>query len=388
MKTLQVAAVAWLLSAAWASGQASEKPPSAMLAENVFKNVQVLKGIPVDQFMGTMGFFSASLGMNCTDCHVDESGGNWAKYADDNAPKRTARRMMLMVSNINTTSFGGRQVVTCNTCHRGTRRPNVMPSLALLYGAPPPDEPGDPFEQAPGQPAADQVLDRYVLALGGPQRVGRLSSFVAKGTYKGFDDAEKSALEVFATSSGQRSTIVHTLSGDSTTTLDGRAAWIAAPETEKPVPLMAVTGQDLDGLKLEAQVLFPARIRQALGKWRVGAKVTIADREVQPVQGNDGRRGDRHALLRRGVRAARAAGALFRIAGRTPRHANRLRRLSRGRRRQDAVSLDRQLAGRSIDVRAERRAAERRDRRGEIRQTCDRTMTCGRSRWRTCPCGI
>src|SRR4029077_14266995 len=61
--------------------------------------------------------------------------------------------------------------------------------------------------------------------------------------------------------------------------------WITAPETEKPVPLMEVTGQDLDGLKLEAQVLFPARIRQALGKWRVGAKVTIADREVQPVQG-------------------------------------------------------------------------------------------------------
>src|SRR5436190_2198276 len=182
MKTLEVATVAWLLSAAWASGQASEKPPSAMLAENVFKNVQVLKGIPVDQFMGTMGFFSASLGMNCTDCHVDESGGNWAKYADDNALKRTARRMMLMVSNINTTSFGGRQVVTCNTCHRGTRRPNVMPSLALLYGAPSPDEPGDPFEQAPGQPAADQVLDRYLMALGGPQRVGRLSSLVAKVT--------------------------------------------------------------------------------------------------------------------------------------------------------------------------------------------------------------
>lgn len=285
MKTLGIAAVAWLLSAAWASGQAGAKPPSAMLSENVFKNVQLLKGIPVDQFMGTMGFFSAALGMNCTDCHVDESGGNWAKYADDNALKRTARRMMLMVSNINTTSFGGRQVVTCNTCHRGTRRPNVMPSLALLYGAPPPDEPGDPFEQAPGQPTSDQVLDKYMMSIGGVARVNRLSSLVAKGTYKGFDDAEKSVLEIFATSSGQRSTIVHTLSGDSTTTLDGRAAWIAAPETEKPVPLLAVTGQDLDGLKLEAQVFFPARIKQALGKWRVGAKVTIADREVQPVQG-------------------------------------------------------------------------------------------------------
>ena len=106
-----------------------DRPP---MAEEVFKNVQVLKGMPVDQFMGTMGFFSASLGMNCTDCHVDESGGNWAKYADDNDRKRTSRRMIQMVTAINRTSFGGRQLVTCNTCHRGNSRPNVMPSLALL----------------------------------------------------------------------------------------------------------------------------------------------------------------------------------------------------------------------------------------------------------------
>jgi len=109
------------------------------MAEEVFKNVQVLKGMPVDQFMGTMGFFSAALGMNCTDCHVDESGGSWAKYADDNDLKRTARRMVQMVAGINKGNFAGRQVVTCNTCHRGSTKPNVMPSLNLLYGSPPPD---------------------------------------------------------------------------------------------------------------------------------------------------------------------------------------------------------------------------------------------------------
>ena len=85
------------------------------MAEEVFKNIQVLKGIPVDQFMGTMGFFAAATGLNCTDCHVDESGGNWAKYADDNDLKRTARRMVQMVAAINKGNFAGRQVVTCNT---------------------------------------------------------------------------------------------------------------------------------------------------------------------------------------------------------------------------------------------------------------------------------
>ena len=91
-QALATTLVVWLACAVWTAGQAPAG--RAPLAEEVFKNVQVLKGIPVDEFMGTMGFFSASLGLNCTDCHVDESGGNWAKYADDNDLKRTARRRL------------------------------------------------------------------------------------------------------------------------------------------------------------------------------------------------------------------------------------------------------------------------------------------------------
>jgi photosynthetic reaction center cytochrome c subunit len=284
LAALGTTAVVWLLTLALVAGQAGPEPRPPM-ADEVFKNVQLLKGIPVDEFMGTMGFFSASLGLNCTDCHVDESGGNWARYADDNALKLTARRMMQMVSALNRASFGGRQVVTCNTCHRGNRRPNVMPSLALLYATPPPDEPGEPFAQAPGQPRADQVLDKYLQAVGGAERLGKLTSLVAKGTYLGFDDAEKSTVEIFAKAPGLRTTIIHTLSGDSTTTYDGRAGWIAAPETEKPVPLLALTGQELDGVKLEAELFFPGRIKQALSNWRVGVPITIGDREAQPVQG-------------------------------------------------------------------------------------------------------
>src|SRR5262245_34616438 len=166
--TFATASVVSLLGAAVPSGQAPGQRPQ--MAEEVFTNVQILKNIPVDEFMGTMGFFSAALGLNCTDCHVEESGGNWKKYADETPRKQTARRMMVMVESLNKASFGGRQMVTCNTCHRGTSRPNVQPSIALLYGAPPPDEPGEPFAQASGQPTPDQVLDKYLKAIGGPDR--------------------------------------------------------------------------------------------------------------------------------------------------------------------------------------------------------------------------
>ena len=126
--------VAWVVAVAVISGQApaaqQDRPP---MAEEVFKNIQVLKGIPVDQFMATMGFFSSSLGLNCTDCHSYDSGGDWAKYADDTPLKRTARRMVTMMQQINETNFGGRQMVTCNTCHRG----HTVPDTTAEAAAPP-----------------------------------------------------------------------------------------------------------------------------------------------------------------------------------------------------------------------------------------------------------
>src|SRR5579883_3048368 len=67
------------------AAQTAQKP---LMAEEVFKNVQILKGIPVNQFMETMGFFAASLGLNCTGCHVAESLENWDKFAEDVPRKR------------------------------------------------------------------------------------------------------------------------------------------------------------------------------------------------------------------------------------------------------------------------------------------------------------
>src|SRR5215472_1214728 len=83
------------------------------LAEQVFTNVQVLKGIPVSEFMNTMGFFSASLGLNCVFCHVPESLQDWKKFAEDVPRKRMARNMIAMVNTINKSNFGGRPVITC-----------------------------------------------------------------------------------------------------------------------------------------------------------------------------------------------------------------------------------------------------------------------------------
>src|SRR5437660_12193879 len=112
-----------------ADGQASpEQKP--LMAEEIFKNVRVLKGIPVDEFMSTMGVFSAALGMSCEDCHA-ANDSKWANFALDTSPrKQMARRMIRMVTTINKDNFGGRQMITCWTCHRGINSPKITPNLA------------------------------------------------------------------------------------------------------------------------------------------------------------------------------------------------------------------------------------------------------------------
>ena len=273
-----------------AAGQtpAQQKP---LMAEDVFTNVQVLKGIPVNQFMETMGFFSAALGYNCTNCHGDQVLGNWAKYADDTPVKRTARRMVTVAATINKTLFGGREAVTCYTCHRGSPTPKIVPSLLEQYSEPPADDP-DEVElspRAPATPTANDILDRYIQALGGAQRLAGLSSFVGKGNYDGFDSYHgKVAVDVYAKNTGQRTVIVHTQNGESITAYDGRNAWIVGPD--KPVSvLQLVPGGDLDGVKLDADLAFPGRLKQALTGLRVGfPTTTIDDREVQVVQATAG----------------------------------------------------------------------------------------------------
>src|SRR5947207_10282555 len=91
------AAIVWLAGVVWAGGQSQpeQKPP---MAEEVFKNIRVLRGIPVDEFMGTMGVFSAALGMSCEDCH-EANDASWENYALDTRPRKvTARRMVQMMS--------------------------------------------------------------------------------------------------------------------------------------------------------------------------------------------------------------------------------------------------------------------------------------------------
>jgi outer membrane lipoprotein-sorting protein len=276
--------------AAWLPFMLAAQPPTGdrqPMSDEVFKNVQVLKGIPVNEFMGTMGFFAASLGLNCVYCHVPESLQNWDKFADDVPRKRMSRLMIQMVNAINRNNFGGRPVVTCYSCHHGSERPKAIPSLAEQYGVPA----EDPNEieivaQAQSGPPPDQILDKYIAALGGAENLAAVTSLTAQGTYEGYETYhQKVPFELYAKAPAQLATTIHTQNGDTTTVFDGRAGWIAA--ADKPIHLFPLLpGSELDGARLDAELFFPAKIKDALTNWRAGFPVTaLEDREVQVIQG-------------------------------------------------------------------------------------------------------
>ena len=273
-----------------AGGQAGPEQTPQM-AEDAFTNVLVLRGVPVDQFMDTMGMISAALNVNCVDCHAEDGSSSWDKFAIETPRKRRARAMIQMVNEINRTNFGGTQRVTCFTCHRGDPRPKTAASLDVQYGDRPedPNEIFFPTQVIPRLPTVDQVFDKYIQALGGEQQLANLTSFVAEGTYTGYDSESLPVrVEIFANAPDQNAMIVDLPWGESVRTFDGREAWVASPD--RPLPLMPLTGENLDGARMDAMLSFPAQINQVSNQWRIGFSKFIDDREVQVVQGTDGGR--------------------------------------------------------------------------------------------------
>ena len=215
-----------LLGLVSAAGQAGPEQTPQM-SETVFTNVQVLKGIPVDEFMDVMGMFASSLGFDCSSCHSQEIHTNRAAFAETTPLIQRARGMLTMMNNINRAYFRGDQRVSCFTCHRGNYRPEIVPNLALQYGQLI-DDPNAMVIFPNRQASADAIFGKYLQALGGAERLAKLTSFVARGSYAGFNTGGGEVpVEIYAKAPDQRAQIIRAPDGEGLKTYDGRSGWVA-----------------------------------------------------------------------------------------------------------------------------------------------------------------
>src|SRR5271154_1517009 len=155
---------------------AAPAPNAVKTASEQYKNIQVLKDIPGDQLVPAMQFMTASLGVECEYCHV-----HGAFDKDDKKPKVMARKMITMMLAINKDNFEGHREVTCYSCHRGAADPVAIPLVATEDAKPEPEPPKAPGDAKPVLPPTDQLLDKYLAAVGGDAALQKVTSRVEKG---------------------------------------------------------------------------------------------------------------------------------------------------------------------------------------------------------------
>ena len=211
-------AIATILARVPGAGAQSEQT-----SDQAYKNIQILKGVPVSQFMNTMFFQRYALGVSCSHCHVD---GQWEK--DDKPAKAKAREMERMVLDLNRTVFRETKV-TCMTCHRGSLKPqtDVVASRISFDQMLGPRRRGASSPTAPSLPTLDSVFTRYIAAVGGRDNVAKITSLATRGNLITSEGRVVPFEEDFAGSPTRWVYVRHFggALGDFATGFDGSVAW-------------------------------------------------------------------------------------------------------------------------------------------------------------------
>jgi photosynthetic reaction center cytochrome c subunit len=229
----------------------SAAPGAPENAEQKYKNIQVLKGIPADQLIPSMQFMAASLGVECEFCHVHQDPGS-----DGKQPKLVARKMMTMMMQINTDNFKGERVVTCYSCHRGAVRPVGTPILSAENGPAPQTSTEKEGAAAPALPAAQAILDKYLTAVGGAEAVQKVRTQVQTGNIE--VSGQKFPIEVYSQAPNKRISTSHMGPNASVTAYNGETGWLSTPNG-----IRQMSAAEQKAASIDAQLYFPVWLPKA-----------------------------------------------------------------------------------------------------------------------------
>ncbi len=168
---------------------------------------------------------------------------------------------------INKTSFNGRRELTCYSCHHGVAHPASIPAVLET------DEPERRAETPP--PAAptataDQILEKYVAALGGADALKKVTSRVESGSVQ--MGSREMPIEVYAKAPNMRVSIMHMGERESITAFDGKSGWLGGGD--RPPREMSAAESDAAGLDAQFNLALAdsrhlsAAARRATGKNR------------------------------------------------------------------------------------------------------------------------
>ncbi len=268
------------------SAQGPQPAAAGALVEQNHRNIQVLKGLPEAQLIPLMNYINASLGVGCDFCHAptrdEKTGVVHLDFASDaKEEKQTARRMIQMTMGINQSNKLdiGNDQVSCYTCHRGSNHPANTPALPLAVpalgggvgpgrgggqgtpagpggqggpgtspagpvGTPPAGPPGaTPRPTPPPRPSPQQLIDKYIAAVGGRDAVAKVQTRSMKGTRTGL--GRESAYEVTMKGPDKFQALVGTAQGGNDVQgYNGAQGWLVSAQDRR-----VMTSEELDGLR-------------------------------------------------------------------------------------------------------------------------------------------
>jgi outer membrane lipoprotein-sorting protein len=274
---------------------ATAAPKEKTLGQSTeFKNIQLLKDLPESQLGTVMNFMAASLGRRCDYCHVNK-GGVWTWESDEKPEKQTGREMIKMVMEINKTSFKGNPNVGCYTCHRGRTSPMGLMPLPVPTPSPRP-QPGGPSGAAapaaggpaapaasptPAPPTADQVLAKYLEAIGGTAAIDKTKTRMMKGTFTGANGVAI-PFEIYQKAPDKFYINVTTQQGTIERGFDGKMAWEKSPRG-----INDLTNPVLDSLKSVFLFFHNIKLKEQFSQMRLGGRDTLNERAIIIVSGRN-----------------------------------------------------------------------------------------------------
>jgi photosynthetic reaction center cytochrome c subunit len=232
-----------------------------------FKNIKVLKDIPAGQLVPSMQFMAASLGVECEFCHVEHQ-----MEKDDKKPKEVARKMIAMELEINEENFEKRVEVTCYTCHRGAAKPVSVPAI-LADGAKAMRAPESPETEPGNLPKPEQILQKYLAAVGGADALMKIKSRVQTGKISSLGG--QYPIEVYSEAPDKRVSITHPPGGSSVTGFNGQTGWMSIPNG-----VHRMSAAEGEAARIDADLYFPTHVASTYKEFRVGAGEKIDGHET------------------------------------------------------------------------------------------------------------
>jgi photosynthetic reaction center cytochrome c subunit len=274
-----VAIVAFALTATLLAQAQGGRSIEGKKAEEVYKNIQVLKGVPAAEISQTMHLMEAETGMDCTFCHVE---GAFEK--DDREPKQVARKMIVMMNALNQVNFGGQRVVTCYTCHNGRPIPMTAPTMLPTSRPLLPENPAAALKIS--LPSVDQILANYVEALGGEQSIRKVTSRVITGTQMipsgpGGQILVPAAVERLQKAPNLVVNNYRTPTYAISDGFDGTTAWAMSPQGRVSEPM----GIDQGRAQREADFYLPLDLKRQYTKMEVTGVQQVNNRDAYVVVG-------------------------------------------------------------------------------------------------------